>query len=114
MTNVLDEQSPKKKRDVIFLRNISTNVNIYTRTSTHPINTYTYVMTPTRKRDVIFLRNISTNVNIYTRTTTHSYEHIRIRHVPISTSERLSQLNFEIHKVGHQECLAVDGDVASH
>jgi hypothetical protein len=36
MTNVLDEESPKKKRDVFFLRNISTNVNIYTRTSTHP------------------------------------------------------------------------------
>jgi hypothetical protein len=32
----------------------------------------------------------------------------------INTSERLNRLDFEIHKVGHQECLTVDGDVASH
>jgi hypothetical protein len=27
----------------------------------------------------------------------------------MSTSERLSQLNFEIHKIDHQKCIAVDG-----
>jgi hypothetical protein len=32
----------------------------------------------------------------------------------MSTSERLTQLNLKIHEVGHQECLAVDGNVASH
>jgi hypothetical protein len=32
----------------------------------------------------------------------------------MSNSERLSQFDLEIHEVGHQERLAVDGDVASH
>jgi hypothetical protein len=32
----------------------------------------------------------------------------------MNTSERLSRLNLEIHKAGHQECLVVDGDVTSH
>jgi hypothetical protein len=32
----------------------------------------------------------------------------------MSTSERLSRLDLEIHEVGHQECLAVDGDVTSN
>jgi hypothetical protein len=29
-------------------------------------------------------------------------------------SERLSRLDIEIHNVDHQECIVVDGDVASH
>jgi hypothetical protein len=29
------------------------------------------------------------------------------------TSERLSRSDFEIHKVGHRERIAVDGDVTS-
>jgi hypothetical protein len=33
---------------------------------------------------------------------------------PMSTSERLSQLDLEIHEVSHQKRLAVDGDVTSH
>jgi hypothetical protein len=32
----------------------------------------------------------------------------------ISTFERLSHLDFEIHKVDHQEHIVVDGDVVSH
>jgi hypothetical protein len=32
----------------------------------------------------------------------------------MSTSERLSQLDLEIHEVGHQECITVDRDIASH
>jgi hypothetical protein len=32
----------------------------------------------------------------------------------MGTSKRLSWLDLEIHKVGHLEHLAVDGDVASH
>jgi hypothetical protein len=31
----------------------------------------------------------------------------------MSTFKRLSRLDLEIHEVGHQERLAVDGDVAS-
>jgi hypothetical protein len=45
---------------------------------------------------------------------THSYENTYAHPTLMSTSKRLSRLNFEIHKVGHQECLTVDGDVASH
>jgi hypothetical protein len=30
------------------------------------------------------------------------------------TSERLSRLDLEIHKIDHQEHIAIDGDVASH
>jgi hypothetical protein len=32
----------------------------------------------------------------------------------MSNSERLSRLDLEIYEVGHQECLGVDGDVASY
>jgi hypothetical protein len=32
----------------------------------------------------------------------------------MSTFERLSRLDLKIHEVGHQECLAVDGDVIFH
>jgi hypothetical protein len=31
----------------------------------------------------------------------------------MSTSERLSQLNLEIYEVGHQECLAIEGNIVS-
>jgi hypothetical protein len=33
---------------------------------------------------------------------------------PMSTSVRLSRLDFEIHEVGHQERPAVNRDVVSH
>jgi hypothetical protein len=32
----------------------------------------------------------------------------------MNNSERLSQFDFEIYEVSHQERLAVDGDVVSH
>jgi hypothetical protein len=32
----------------------------------------------------------------------------------MSTSERLSRLDLKIHEVDYEECLAVDGGVASH
>jgi hypothetical protein len=32
----------------------------------------------------------------------------------MSTSERLSWLDLEIHEISHQERIVVDGDVASH
>jgi hypothetical protein len=34
--------------------------------------------------------------------------------ISMSTSERLSELDLEIYKVGHQERLTVDRDVVSH
>jgi hypothetical protein len=45
---------------------------------------------------------------------THTYEYKYAHPTSISTSERLSRLDLKIHEVGHQERLAVDGDVASH
>jgi hypothetical protein len=45
---------------------------------------------------------------------TYSYEHMYAHSTPMSTSERLSRFDLEIHKIGYQERLAVDGDVASH
>jgi hypothetical protein len=45
---------------------------------------------------------------------THSYEHTHAHPNPMITSERLSRLDLEIHKVGLQERLTVDGDVTHH
>jgi hypothetical protein len=45
---------------------------------------------------------------------THPYEHTHVYVIPMTTSERLSRLDLEIHEVDHQECLAVDGDVVSY
>jgi hypothetical protein len=50
----------------------------------------------------------------YKRMSTHPYEHTQSHSTPINTSEILTRLNLEIYEVGHQECLAVDRDVASH
>jgi hypothetical protein len=44
----------------------------------------------------------------------HSYEYTHTHLTPMSTSERLSRLDLEIHEVGHKERLAVDGDVVSY
>jgi hypothetical protein len=54
------------------------------------------------------------HVDIHTRMITHSYEHTYVHRIPMSTYEKLSRFDLEIHKVGHQERLAVDWDVASH
>jgi hypothetical protein len=45
---------------------------------------------------------------------THFYEFIHVHHIPMNTFERLNQLDLEIHKFDHQECIVVDGDVASY
>jgi hypothetical protein len=45
---------------------------------------------------------------------THSYKHMYIYLNFMSISKRLSQLDFKIHKVNHQDCIAVDRDVTSH
>jgi hypothetical protein len=44
---------------------------------------------------------------------THPYKHMHAHPTPMSTSKRLSRLDFVIHEVGHQECFTVDGDIAS-
>jgi hypothetical protein len=45
---------------------------------------------------------------------THRYKHMHAHFTLMSTFERLNRFDLEIHEVGHQECLAVDGDVTSH
>jgi hypothetical protein len=45
---------------------------------------------------------------------THFYEYTYTHPTAMSTFERLSRLDIEIHKIGHQECLAVDRDVVSN
>jgi hypothetical protein len=44
---------------------------------------------------------------------THPYEHTYAQLTSMSIFERLSWIDLEIHKVNHQECLAVDKNVAS-
>jgi hypothetical protein len=45
---------------------------------------------------------------------THPYKHTHTHPIYMNTSERLNRLDFEIHKIGHQKRLIIDGDVASH
>jgi hypothetical protein len=44
---------------------------------------------------------------------THHYEYTYEHPTSMSTSERLNRFDLEIHKVGHQERIAVDEDVVS-
>jgi hypothetical protein len=44
----------------------------------------------------------------------HPYEYTHAHPTYMSTYERLSRLDLEIHKVGHQERIDVDRDVTSH
>jgi hypothetical protein len=45
---------------------------------------------------------------------THLYKHTHAHPTLMSISERLGRLDLEIHEVNHQECIAVDRDVAFH
>jgi hypothetical protein len=42
------------------------------------------------------------------------YKHTHAHFTSMSISERLSQLDLEIHEVDHQECLTVDENALSH
>jgi hypothetical protein len=44
---------------------------------------------------------------------TYPYEYMYVHLTSISTFTRLTQFDLKIHEVGHQECLAVDGDIIS-
>jgi hypothetical protein len=61
-----------------------------------------------------FKKKYSTNTDTHTRTSTHPCKYNHAHPTPMSTFKRLSQLDLEIHEVGHQDRLAVDGDVVSH
>jgi hypothetical protein len=39
---------------------------------------------------------------------------MHVYHIPVSTLKRMSQFNFKIHEVDHQEYLAVNENVVSH
>jgi hypothetical protein len=45
---------------------------------------------------------------------THLYKYICAHPISMSTFKRLSQFDLEIHKVGHQERIAIDDDIGSH
>jgi hypothetical protein len=60
-----------------------------------------------------FFEKHSTNADTNICTSAHPYEHTHVHPTPMSTFERLSQLDLEIHEVSHQEKLVVDGYVAS-
>jgi hypothetical protein len=40
---------------------------------------------------------------------THPYEHMYTYPIIMSISKRLSRFNLEIHKIGHEERLTIDG-----
>jgi hypothetical protein len=63
---------------------------------------------------ILFILKHGTNIDIHIRMSTHLYEHTHAHPTPMSISEKLSRLDLEIHEVGHQERLVVDGDVASY
>jgi hypothetical protein len=44
----------------------------------------------------------------------HLYEHTYIHSTHMNVFERLSRLDLDIYEVGHQERIAVDGDVDFH
>jgi hypothetical protein len=46
--------------------------------------------------------------------TTQLYEHTHAHFTHMSTPDKVSRLDLEIHEVGHQQRFAVDGDIASH
>jgi hypothetical protein len=62
----------------------------------------------------VFLEKYSTNTDLHTRINTHLYEHIYAHSILMSTSERLSRLDLEIHKVGHKERLTINGNITYH
>jgi hypothetical protein len=62
----------------------------------------------------LFFEKYSINVDSYICMSAQPYEHMYTYTTSMSTSKRLSQVDLKIHKVGHQECLPVDGDVGSH
>jgi hypothetical protein len=63
---------------------------------------------------MIFFEKHSTNTYTHIRMSTHIYERTYAHPVSMNTSEKLSQLDLEIHKVGHQERFAIDRDIVSH
>jgi hypothetical protein len=44
----------------------------------------------------------------------HLYKYTHVHPTPMSISERLNRFDLEIHEIGHQKHLAVDGNVSSH
>jgi hypothetical protein len=62
----------------------------------------------------IFFEKYSINTDTHTHINTYPYKHTHAHSTPMNTSERLSRHDIDIHEVGHQECLIIDGDVTSH
>jgi hypothetical protein len=56
--------------------------------------------------------SINTDTHIYM--SIYPYQYMYAHLILMSTSEKLSQLDLEIHEVGHQERLIIDRNVASY
>jgi hypothetical protein len=61
-----------------------------------------------------FFKKHSTNADTHTHMSTYPYKYMHAHSTPMSTPERVSQLDLEIHKVGHQKRLTVNVDIVSH
>jgi hypothetical protein len=45
----------------------------------------------------------------------YTYEHyMYVHYIFMSTFKRLNRFDFEIHEVGYQECIDINGDVTSY
>jgi hypothetical protein len=63
---------------------------------------------------ISFFKKYSTNVDIHTRTSTYfmnARTHTQLLWAPLKD---WAGLDLEIHEVGHQKHLAVDGDIVFH
>jgi hypothetical protein len=56
----------------------------------------------------------SRNIDTYICINIYLYKHTHKHSISMSTFKRLSQFNLKIHKIGHQECIAVNRDITSH
>jgi hypothetical protein len=67
-----------------------------------------------QRRLLHIFKKYGTNINTHIHIITHSYEYTYAHFTPMNISERLIRLDLEIHEVGHQKHLDVDGDIASY
>jgi hypothetical protein len=58
--------------------------------------------------------SIDTDVDNHIYMNTHPYRYMHVHPTPMSTSERLDQVDLEIHEIVHQKCIVIDEDIVYH